>query len=177
MILTSLSRHIAHLLDHQTLARVGGGAAEFSACYKCGGGSRADKTCCDNPDDATCCKGKCKTVHNYYQWVAYILVLQVIGTETNHYKDLISSWRIRLSLCFWTLFSGCLTTQAWIKNSYMSWIFVTALKRIHHFKIMSHYFSGGPFSPAPPALDHLGGGPRERHGQGNQRKQVGNIWI
>ena len=91
MILTSLSRHIAHLLDHQTLARVGGGAAEFSACYKCGGGSRADKTCCDNPDDATCCKGKCKTVHNYYQWVAYILVLQVtLALDENENADLVA---------------------------------------------------------------------------------------
>ena len=42
----------------QLLIRTEGGGAEFSSCAGCG-------------------VAPCKKVHNYYQWVAYILVLQV----------------------------------------------------------------------------------------------------
>ena len=51
------------------MVRTAGGGAEFSSCNN-------DDDCCKKTSD----KCRCKKVHNYYQWVAYILVLQVTKT-------------------------------------------------------------------------------------------------
>ena len=53
--------------------RTGGGGAEFSACSK----SDDNDDCCGKTKDGC----RCKKMHNYYQWVAYILVLQVTETR------------------------------------------------------------------------------------------------
>jgi len=50
----------------ETIGMTEGGGAEFSSC------SETDDDCCRKTSD----KCRCKKVHNYYQWVAYILVLQ-----------------------------------------------------------------------------------------------------